>query len=56
MPDGQDHYLVRYPLIENDYYYDLLLGLGDKCECLEPPRVRAEMKRKARAIAALYDD
>lgn len=55
-PDGEEHYLVRYPFIENDYYYDLLLGLGERCECLEPPRVRAEMKRKARAIAALYDD
>ena len=55
-PDGEEHYTVRYPFIENDYYYDLLLGLGERCECLEPSRVRAEMKRKARAIAALYDD
>jgi len=55
-PDDEEHYFVNYPFIENDYYYDLLLGLGEKCECLEPPRVRAEMKRKAHAIAALYDD
>lgn len=55
-PDGGEHYIVNYPFIENDYYYDLLLGLGEKCECLEPPRVRAEMRRKARAIAALYED
>ena len=55
-PDGADHYIVRYPLIENDYYYGILLSFGDKCECLEPPHVRAEMKRRAVAIAALYKD
>ena len=53
-PDGADHYIVSYPLIENDYYYGILLSFGDKCECIEPPNVRAEMKRKAEAIAALY--
>lgn len=55
-PDGGEYFIVRYPFIENDYYYDLLLGLGDRCECLEPPRVRAEMRRRTHAIAALYDD
>ena len=55
-PDGADHYIVRYPLIENDYYYGILLSFGDKCECLEPPHVRVEMKRRAEAIAALYKD
>ena len=55
-PDGEEHYIVRYPLIENDYYYGILLSFGDKCECLEPARVRAEMQRRAGAIAALYED
>ncbi len=54
-PDGDEHYIVRYPFIENDYYYDILLSLGDKCECLEPPRVRAEMKRRIQRIAAIYE-
>ena len=53
-PDGDEHYLVRYPFIENDYYYGILLSYGNKCECLEPPRVRAELKRRADNIAALY--
>ena len=56
MPDGADHYIVRYPLIENDYYYGILLSFGDKCECIEPPHVRTEMKRRAEAIATLYKD
>ncbi len=54
--DGAEHFIVRYPLIENDYYYEILLSFGDKCECLEPPHVRAEMKRRAEAIAALYKE
>lgn len=54
--DGAEHFIVRYPLIENDYYYGILLSFGDKCECLEPPHVRAEMKRRAEAIAALYKE
>ncbi len=54
-PDGDAHYLVRYPFIENDYHYDMLLGFGDRCECLEPPHIRAELKRRIRAMAALYE-
>jgi predicted DNA-binding transcriptional regulator YafY len=55
-PDGDGYFTVRFPFIENDYCYDILLGFGDRCECLEPPRVRAEMKRRSRAVAALYED
>lgn len=54
-PDGDEHYKVRFPFIENDYHYDLLLGFGAKCECVEPPHVRAEMRRRILAVAAVYD-
>ncbi len=53
--DGTEHYLVRYPFVERDYYYDLLLGFGARCECLEPARVREELRRRIRALAALYE-
>lgn len=53
-PDGDTHYLVDFPFIENDYYYDILLSFGDKCECLAPPRVRAGMAEKLRGMAAIY--
>lgn len=53
--DGDAHYLVRLPFIENDYYYHFLLGFGDKCECLEPPQVRREMRRRIQAMAARYE-
>lgn len=54
-PDGNEHYIVRFPFIENDYYYDILFSFGNKCECLEPLHVRNEMKRRIDRIAALYE-
>jgi len=54
-PDGETHYMVRFPFIENEYYYNILFSFGDKCECLEPLHIRAEMKRRAHDIAALYE-
>lgn len=54
--DGEDYFLVRYPFVERDYYYDLLLGFGAQCECLAPAHVRAELRRRCRALAALYEE
>lgn len=53
-PDGEDYYLVNYPFIKRDYYYDILLSFGDKCECLEPGHVREEIKRRIQSMASLY--
>ena len=53
-PDGEEHYIVSFPFIENDFYYEILLSFGDKCECLEPNRVREEMKGRIQDIAGLY--
>lgn len=54
-PDGNAHYIVRFPFIQNDYYYHILLSFGDQCECLSPPHIRAEVKRRILDIAALYE-
>lgn len=54
-PDGGEYSLVRFPFIENEYHYGILLSFGANCECLEPPHVRAEMKRRVCDIAALYE-
>jgi predicted DNA-binding transcriptional regulator YafY len=54
-PDGDAYFTVCFPFVENDYNYHILLGFGEACECLEPPHVRAEMKRRVHAIAALYE-
>lgn len=54
IPDGDEYYLVNYPFIERDYYYDMLLSFGDKCECLEPAHVREEVKRRIQSMASVY--
>ena len=54
VPDGDEHYIVNFPFIENDYNYDILFSFGDKCECLEPLRIRSEMKRRIHDMAAIY--
>lgn len=54
-PDGDEHYLVDFPFIENDFYYSILFSFGIKCECLEPPHVREEMRLKIGEIAGIYE-
>lgn len=55
-PDGDEYYIVSFPFVENEYHYHILLGFGEKCECLGPPHVREEMKRRVMAVAAVYGD
>jgi len=54
-PDGDEHYIVNFPFIENEYYYNILFSFGDKCECLEPLHIRTEMKRRIQEIATIYE-
>ena len=54
-PDGDEHYIVSFPFIENEYYYNILFSFGDKCECLEPLHIRTEMKRRIHEIATIYE-
>ena len=53
-PDGDEHFLVSFPFLENEYYYTILLGFGNKCECLEPLHIRAEMKRRIEEMGSMY--
>ncbi|MHC1747310.1 MAG: helix-turn-helix transcriptional regulator [Cellulosilyticaceae bacterium] len=55
-PDGDEYYIVSFPFIENEYYYNILFSFGDKCECLEPLHIRTEMKRRIHDIASLYEN
>ena len=55
-PDGNEHYIVRFPFIEDEYGYNILFSFGDKCECLEPLHIRSEMKRRIHEMAALYEN
>lgn len=55
LSDGDEHYIVNFPFVENEYYYGILLSFGDKCECLEPLHVRAEIKRRIHDIVVIYE-
>ncbi|EAD3234317.1 helix-turn-helix transcriptional regulator [Listeria monocytogenes] len=55
-PDGEEHYIVSFPFIENEYHYDILLSFGDKCECLEPLHIREKMKRRIYDIVSIYEN
>lgn len=55
-PDGDEHYIVRFPFIEKEYYYNILFSFGNKCECLEPPHIRTEMQRRIHDMAAIYEN
>lgn len=54
-PDGNVLYIVRFSFIENDYYYNILLGFRNKCECLEPLLVLTKMKYRIHEIASIYE-
>ena len=54
--EGGEYDIVSFSFFANDYYYDLLLSFGAQCECLAPPAVRSEIKRRVQALAALYAD
>lgn len=54
-PDDDAHFIVHFPFIENDYYYDMLLSFGNKCECLGPAPIREQLKHRILDLAALYE-
>ena len=54
-PDDDEHYIVCFPFIENDYYYDMLLSFGNKCECLGPAPIREGIRRRIQELASLYE-
>ncbi len=53
---GGEYYLVDYPFVDSDYYYDMLLSLGDKCEVIEPDHVRKKLKQKIQNLINMYAD
>lgn len=53
-PDGENYFIINFSFIENEYCYDMLLSLGDKCECLEPTRIRQEMKNRIQKMIDIY--
>jgi len=52
---GDNQLIVSFPFIEDDLGYNLLLGFGDKCECLEPLSVRKEIIKRIKNLSELYN-
>lgn len=48
-------YIAYFPFQESDWGYKLLLSFGDKCECLEPSNVRAEIIRRINNLSTIYN-
>lgn len=49
-----DRCLAVFPIVNNEYGYDILLRFGDKCEIIEPSDVREAFQNYVRKILAIY--
>ncbi len=55
LPSSDEYYIVDFPFVENNFYYDILLSFGNRCECIEPAHIRTELKRRIEEIATMYE-
>ncbi len=54
-PYGSNQFMVDFPFVEDDLGYNILLGFGDKCECLAPENVRIELIHRIKKLSNIYD-
>ncbi len=54
-PYGNDQFIVNFPFVEDDLGYNILLGFGDKCECLGPENVRRELIHRIKKLSKIYN-
>ena len=54
-PYRDNKFIVYLQFIEDDYWYNMLLRMGDKCECLEPEHVRLEVIRRIKNMLRVYE-
>lgn len=53
-PDGRLH--IRLNFVESELGYGYLMQLGEKCECVAPAHVRAELVRRIDALRRVYPE
>ncbi len=53
-PWGDNYFLVDFLFAPDDYGYNILLGFGDKCECIAPPEIREELIKRIEKLAGVY--
>jgi len=52
--DDPEKVIIDFPFMEDDFGYNLLLGFGCQCECIQPKHVRTELKRRLTDMLAIY--
>lgn len=53
---GEDKFIVEFPFVDDDLGYNILMGLGDKCECLAPENVRVELIKRIKKLLHIYEN
>lgn len=53
---NKNEYIAKYPIIDNEEGYNILLKLGRKCEIIEPLNVRRNFKKYLTKILERYKD
>ena len=53
---GEDSFVAHVQVEVSPAFYSWLMMFGEQAEILEPDRAREELRRRAQAIAALYQD
>lgn len=51
---GENKLIVDFPFTEDDFSYNIVLGFGHKCECLEPAHVREEIIQRVEKLLSVY--
>lgn len=51
---GDDKFIVDFPFVDDDLGYNILMGFGDKCECLSPEHVRIELVNRIQKLLKIY--
>ncbi|MGL4875074.1 MAG: hypothetical protein ACRC30_10545, partial [Clostridium sp.] len=54
-PYENDKFIVDFPFVPDDLGYNILMGFGDKCECLSPEDVRIELISRIQRLMDIYE-
>ena len=54
IPRGDDKYICYFPFVEDNYFYNMIIQFGDKCECLEPEYIRVNLITRIENLLSVY--
>lgn len=47
-------FIIEFPFMEDDFGYNLIMGLGNQCECIAPEHIRIELKKRIEEVLSKY--